>query len=251
MEKYYKYGFFVAVLIAIAFGYKSCSDNKALNSVKMEESNLRKALTDTLTYFKTKDGNWGVEKKTLQTELSILKDNNLNLNANQKKLIKEVERQNKTATTIAAALIELRAEVNGFKNDKPTLQTDSTVQFSPKIGDAGYDKDFEYDLTIANVKRFELKPATLTINRVSFPNTQTVNFNWKDDKKEGYPVSFSVINSNKYFKVSDIQSYAIPEIKKEELKPNFLQKVGKFSKTTGGKIVFFGAGVLVGAAVIK
>lgn len=244
-EKLYQLGLLIAVLAIGGLLFKSCQDNKALSSVKTEESNLRKALTDTLTHFQTKEGDWGVEKRTLQTEMSTLKDNNLNLNANQKALVKEIERQNKNGQTFAAALIELTAKVEGLTNDKPTVQTDSTVQFTSNT------PDLQYDLTINNVKPFEFKTPTLSLKRISFPNTQTVNFHWKDEKKEGYPVGFSVINTNPYFKINDLQSYAIPEIKKTELKPTFWNKVGNFGKSTGGKIVIFGAGVIAGGILIR
>jgi hypothetical protein len=79
-----------------------------------------------------------------------------------------------------------------------------------------------------------------------FPNTQKIDFQWKDNRKEGYPISFSVINTNPYFKVTDIQSYIIPEIIKSELKPNIWQKIGQRSKTLGGKAVIFSVGVGVG-----
>lgn len=233
------------ILVVIALTYKTCSDQKEIKDVKIEESNLRRALSDTLRHFQTKEGYWGAEKRTLQTELSNLKDENLVLNENQKKLIKEVERQNKTAQTIAAALIELKAEVAGIKNDKPINQTDSSAQFVANT------PDLEYDISVFNIKPFELKTPTLSINRISFPNTQTVNFHWKDDRKEGYPISFSVINSNKYFKVTDIQSYAIPELTRANVKPTFWQKVGQLSKTTGGRIVTFAIGAGVGYTVAQ
>lgn len=245
LEKYYKYGFFIAILAIMGLVYKSCSDAKSYRDMQTQESNLRKALTDSSTHFRTKEGAWGEQKRSLQTDLDNLKDKNLNLTANQKALVKEVERQNKNAQVIAAALIDLKAEVANWKDNHPIEETDSSVRFAETT------KDFVYDLTIANVKPIELKIPTLTFNKVSFPNTQTINFHWKDDRKEGYPTEFSVINTNQYFKVNDIQSYVIPEIKKEDIKPNFWQKLGKFSKTTGGKLVFFGAGVVVGAAIIK
>jgi hypothetical protein len=78
-----------------------------------------------------------------------------------------------------------------------------------------------------------------------------VNFHWKDDRKEGYPISFNVINTNPYFKVHDIQSYAIPELTREKVKPTFWQKVGQFGKSTGGKLTIFGIGVGVGAIAIS
>lgn len=244
-EKIYLIGLVFAMLAIGGLLFKSCEDNKIIKQIKVEESNLRKALSDTITNFQTKEGYWGVEKRTLQADVKTLKDDNLVLTGNQKKLIKEIERQNKNAETFAAALLELKAEVKGLKDDKPFNQTDSSVQFKATT------PDLAYDLSVYNVKPFAMRSPILSINKISLPNTQTVNFHWKDDKEEGYPVSFSVINTNPYFKVSDIQSYTIPEIKKAELKPTFWNKLGDFSKSTGGKVVIFGAGVIVGGIALK
>lgn len=246
MDKYFKYGFFIAIFAIIGLLYKGCDDAKKLKDTKIESSNLTKALSDTLHHFKTKEGDWGVEKRTLQTDLSNLTSKNQVLTENQQKLVKQVEQQNKTSQTIAAALIQLQAEVKGIKNDHPVISTDSSQQFVDTTN-----TNFQYDIAVFNVKPLEFKRPTLSINRVSFPNTQTVNFHWKDDRKEGYPVSFSVINTNPYFKVSDIQSFAIPELTREKVKPTFWQKVGQFGKSTGGKVAIFGIGVGVGALAIS
>jgi hypothetical protein len=130
MEKYFKYGFAIAVIIIAGLIFKSCNDNKNFNDKLVQEANLRKALADTVTHFQTKEGEWGAEKRTMQTDLKTLKDVNLNLNENQKALIKHVEQQNKTNQVIAAAIIDLRAEVKGLKDDAPVAVTDSTVQFA-------------------------------------------------------------------------------------------------------------------------
>lgn len=245
MDKYFKYGFFIAIVAIIALLFKGCDDAKKLKNSEISSANLTKALNDTLHHFQTKEGDWGVEKRTLQTELSNLTDKNVVLTANQQKLVKQVEDQNKTSQTIAAALIELTAKVEGLTDDKPSAVTDSTVQFAES------NPNFEFDLTVFNVKPIDLKIPKLTLNRIAFPNTQTVNFHWKDDRKEGYPVSFSVVNTNPYFKVSDIQSFAIPELTREKVKPTFWQKVGQFGKSTGGKLAIFGVGVGVGAIAIS
>lgn len=246
LDKYIRYGFIVAVFAIIAMVYKACDDRQTFKEKELQEVNLRKALADTVHHFKTENGLIGAEKLTIQTELNTLKDSHQILTDNQKALIKEVERQNKNATTFAAALIQLKAEIKDWKDSKPVAETDSSVQFAKKT------PNLEYDLLISNVKPLDFKMPTLTFNSLSFPNTQTINFHWKsDDKKEGYPVSFSVINSNPYFTVSNIESYTIPEIQKNKLKPTLWQKIGTFSKTTGGKVLFFGLGVGAGVLIAK
>lgn len=245
MDKYFKYGFFITIFIVIALIFKTCNDQDKMKDAALEASNLNKALADTLHHFRTKEGDWGVEKRTLQTDLSTLKDKNQILTENQLKLIKRIDEQNKTSQTIAAALVELTAKVEGLKNDNGIVIGDSSVNFPYKS------VDLEYDLTISNIKPIEFKKPTLTINRIAFPNTQTVNFHWKDDRKEGYPISFSITNTNPYFKVTDIQSYAIPELTRKNVKPTFWQKVDNFTKTTGGKVITFGLGVAVGATAVS
>jgi len=247
MDKYFKYGFFIAVLAVVALTFKMCSDGEKYRDMKIQESNLRKALTDSATHFKTKEGAWGVEKRTLQASLDELSDKNLQLSSNQKSLIQQVKDQNKTSQTIAAALLELKAEVTNIKNGKVTTETDSTVAFTSPPADT----TFQYSLTVFNVHRYKMQEPSLLINKISFPNKQTINFHWKDDRKEGYPVSFSVVNTNPYFKVNDIQSYAIPELTREKVKPTFWQKVGTFSKSTGGKLTFLAIGFVAGAAIAK
>jgi hypothetical protein len=140
------------------------------------------------------------------------------------------------------SLVQLTAKIEGLTNEKPTNVTDTSIQFT------SITPDFEYDLTVFNVKPIDLKIPKLTLNHIVFPNTQTVNFHWKEEK-DGYPISFSVVNTNQYFKVNDIQSYAIPSLKKEELEPNFWNRIKKFSKTTTGKVLVFGAGLFTGVII--
>jgi hypothetical protein len=113
------------------------------------------------------------------------------------------------------------------------------------------DSTMKYDLIVHNVQPIDLELPKLEFKKFELPNTQFIEFHWKDERKEGYPISFSVTNSNPYYKVYNIDSYAIPELNKVELKPNFWQKLAKFSKSTGGKIAFFGVGVVTGAVLVN
>lgn len=84
------------------------------------------------------------------------------------------------------------------------------------------------------------------INSLRFENEQTIKFHWLDDKEEGYPISFSVSNSNQYFMVNNIESYAIPALNKETINPNGWQRFStNFQK--GNNIPFYlGVGALIG-----
>ena len=90
---------------------------------------------------------------------------------------------------------------------------------------------------------------TLTFQSLTLPNTQFIEFHWKNDNKVGYPVAFSVTNTNDYFRIINIDSYIIPEIKQSTLKPTFWSKVGDFFTKSGGKLIWFGAGGVGGAVL--
>ena len=87
----------------------------------------------------------------------------------------------------------------------------------------------------------KIKPE-LVFKNLQFNNTQIIDFHWKDNKKEGYPIAFSVSNSNPYFEVVNIESYAIPELKRE-IKPTFWKRIGSGANEYGKPLLFFGIGV--------
>ena len=137
----------------------------------------------------------------------------------------------------------MRAEIRGIKNDTPTELTDTSVTFTQIDNDS-----LNYEIKITGVKPIENKKQTLLLNNITIPNKQTVSFNW-GNKKDGYPVSLNVSNSNSLYKIHDIQSYAIPELKKEEIVPNFWQKIGTVTNTRVFKGLLFGRGVYLGYKV--
>jgi hypothetical protein len=85
----------------------------------------------------------------------------------------------------------------------------------------------------------------LFIDSLNLYNKQFIEFHWLNERKDGYPVSFTVRNSNPYFKTYDIESYIIPEVQKSQLKPNIWQKTGNFyRKNRVPFAVGVGAGIL-------
>ena len=104
-------------------------------------------------------------------------------------------------------------------------------------------------MRVDNVEPYQNNIPTLTFEKFELNNTQFIEFHWKSEPKNGYPVSFSVSNSNKYFQTYDIESYTIPEIKKSELKPTFWQKLGKTLKSSSGDLIIFGAGLGTGLLI--
>lgn len=210
-----------------------------------QEKNLQNALGDTLKTYKNKENQWVSEKLTLQADTKELKDKNLTLTSNQSELIKKVDEINKHNQIISAALIQMGVKLDGMVNTNAIVENDSTIEF-PKNSDT-----IKYNILVHNVKQTGFKKPVLEFKEFSLPNKQLVEFHWKDERKEGYPISFTVTNSNPYYKVYNLDSYAIPELQKTTVKPSFWNKVGTFSKTWGGRAIFIGVGVLVGAALVK
>lgn len=238
-------GLALLLLFGVFYHFNTVSKH---NDKLVQEKNLQHALSDTLRTYKNKENQWVSEKLTIQAETKELKDKNMILTANQSDLVKRVDAINKNNQVISAALIQMSVKLDGLRNDSPILETDSTETFasSPK------DTTINYEILVKNVKRYNptYKPV-LEFTKFSIPNKQFIEFHWQNDKKEGYPISFSVTNSNPYYKVYNLDSYAIPELDKTKVKPSFWNKLGTFSKTWGGKAVFLGVGVLVGAALVK
>jgi hypothetical protein len=81
------------------------------------------------------------------------------------------------------------------------------------------------------------------------PNKSFVSFQF--DKTKGNPVSFSVSNSNKYFHVANIESYAIPGINKDIVQPTGWQKTWGWIKRNGTIIIVGVGGVVAGHYLLK
>lgn len=206
------------------------------------EQKLTKALQDTATKYINKNKELVTEKLTLQTDVKNLTDENYVLTESQNELIdrvKEVERKN---TIITAALVQSQVTIDSLLGATIVVDTsDNTVTVADST------EDIQYEFVVGKVKPvfFNQKP-TFVINKLYLPNKQFIEFHWKNDKKEGYPISFSVSNSNKYFKTTNIDSYAIPELQKPKLKPTFWQRAWKGIKASSPYLVggAIGAGAM-------
>ena len=80
-------------------------------------------------------------------------------------------------------------------------------------------------------------------------NKQYVSFQW--DKRNDKPISFSITNSNPLFQTTNIESYAIPELNKDKIKPNFWHKVGNGIKNGGSTGIKIGVGIGIGYLIFK
>jgi len=133
-------------------------------------------------------------------------------------------------------------KIDSLRNGKVTVDTtEGRINISDSL------PEIQYSFDIFKVKpKFPNQNPVFKINYLFLPNKQFVEFHWKNDRKEGYPIAFSISNSNKYFKTANIDSYIIPEIQKDKIKPNFWQKTWKGIKTTSPYII----GGVIGAGTV-
>jgi len=240
----------VIMIVLLLGGWKLYSNkvDKLENKIEAEVK-LRNALADTITTYQNKEKEWVSEKLTIQGTLKDLEKTNVKLTQDQKYLIGKVNELNKDNTVIAAALIKMQLRVDSLllAGGVTVDTTKKTVGFIGKY--ANGEKKMNYNFTIGKVlPAYMNEKPTLTINLLEFPNTQTVDFHWKNNKKEGYPVAFSVSNSNDFYKTVSIDSYVIPEINKEVIKPTGWKKIGAFFKKSGDKFLYVGIGAGIGVA---
>lgn len=245
----------IIVIVLLVFGVAGgwYLYQKKVNNLKTEldlATKLKNALLDTVTVYQNKQGEWVAEKLTLQETLKNLNKINAQLTTEQKDLLARVADANKKNTVIAAALIQSQITIDSLLSHGAIIDTvNKSLAFIDSISNARKETIFKYDITIRKaIPAFANIKPTLMFNNMSLPNTQFIEFHWKNNKKIGYPVAFSVTNSNDYFKTINIDSYIIPEITKSTLKPTFWQKVGDFFTKSGGKLVWFGVGGGVGIA---
>lgn len=235
----------LAILLLLGGAYHFWKEGKH-NAQHDLDLKLRNALTDTVKTYQNKRGEWVSEKLTLQAELKDLTNKNLVLSTNQKDLLNRVKEIDKDNQVISAALIEMGIKLDDLINKEGIVINDSTIKFESPKGDSS----LIYDIAVNGVKPFNGKRPSLEFKKFELPNKQFIEFHWKDERKEGYPVTFSVTNTNPHYKVYNIDSYAIPELTRANVKPTFWMKLGNLTKTTGGRLVVFGAGFIAGGALV-
>jgi cell division protein FtsB len=222
----------VLILLFLAMGTTIYFQNKSINKYKdkyQTEVKLKNALLDTMGVYQNKEKEWVAEKLTIQESIKNLEKINAQLTNSQKELLARVKEMNKNYDVIAAALIETNVLIKGLTfHGEPKVDTiNKTINFTDS---SNVDKKVVYyDITATKViPAFPNIKTGLVINRMYFPNKQFVAFRWEKNKGANYPVSFSVSNSNDYFRTVNIESYAIPELKYEGTKfEQWLAKNGK------------------------
>lgn len=228
---------YVLVILLLAVGAYYFNRVSNLEIDLQSETNLRLAMIDTISTYRNQRDELVAEKRTMQFKLNEKEFENNDLI----KRIKETEKKNATlekrVTVFAAALVESKIVIDSLQKSKVFVsEKDSSVLFSSKS------PNLEYTFKVQPVYTFPNRPPQLTFVDFKIPNKQYIEFHWRDVAKQGYPISFSVTNTNPYFQTVNIESYAIPEIFKPEVKPTFWKKVGKGFKDVGGKLIYVGIG---------
>jgi hypothetical protein len=249
----------VLVLVLIGGGLKLFSNK--VNNLKDDlqtEINLKDALLDTVSNYQNQKNEWVAEKLTIQASIDDLKKDKVNLTNSQKELLsrinsveKEKNKLKKEKEVIAAALIETQQIVDSLIHEGKTV-VDTTAKkitftdsYEKTIDNVKY--SLNYDFTVGNVLPFDdLKKPTLLINSLSFPNKQFIDFHWNKDKRKDYPIAFSISNSNGFYQTTNIESYAIPNLKKELVNPTGWQKFTSFFDRNSQKVIYIGIGGVLG-----
>lgn len=236
----------VLLLFVVGGGLLRIQQNKIKEwkNKHQTEVKLRTALTDSVRYYQDEEENWVAEKLTLQASVKDLESDKVTLTSEQRRLIDKVIEANKENTVITAALVRADFIIDSLMNDSVVVDTTNKTAEFIEVNNP----DIQYNFKAFGVLPYppDTKP-TLLIKNLTLPNEAFIKFQWDEDKRANYPITFSITNSNDYVKVSGMNSYAIPELDKVELNPTGWQKVGQWFNKNGKIVGFVAGGVAVGA----
>ena len=202
-------------------------------------NNYKNALMSKMKVYKDANGAIWAERTTLQASLTQLRSDTALLSKDKKELLRQILQTKNEKSIISAALIETKVRAKVIYITKPSSVTDSSVAFLTKTD------SISFKATVLNVQPIAHRVPSFRLDSLTLNNKAFVDFKW-GPKKEGYPISFSVTNSNPLFKTVNIESYAIPELSKVALRPTFFKKLGTGIRTYG---VTLGVGAIVGFGV--
>lgn len=239
------------LIIILGFGIKFHFSSISNQEKKYQQAlKLQEALHDSLRTYKTKSGFLIAEKRSLQLNLKELEEINEKLNTHQQQLLKNIKKlykeRNKEKEVFAAAQINYQKLIDSLHVQTASLeknQNNNSVHFR------NTNANFQYDIRILNVQPIENQNPQLQIQSLDFPNTQTITFNFDKNQRKDYPVSFSVLNTNRYFKTNNIESYVIPGIQKEVVHPNTRQKFKNWFQRNGNQLLVGALSFLGGVAI--
>ena len=242
----------IAVLLIVGFGggFKWMNNRFKDVSAQLEQQTIiAQALQEDVKHTKDQLDREVASKTTIQGKLDEVLNTNIKLTENQQELLGEVKRLQEDNTVISAALIETVTKLDSLRNTlKPEVDTiNNTIKF-PILTDT-----ISFNAFIGNVKpAFKLKEPTFLMTDLKIPNKQLVEFHWENDSEyKQKPVTVSVTNSNSMMKTVNVDSYVIPEVNKNALKPTGWQKFGGFFKNRKSEIIIgtimTGVGIYIGA----
>lgn len=236
----------IIIILILGLGSTVYLQHNKIKRITLEHRNeikLKNALNDSVNYYINELGEVVAEKLTLQSTIKNLESLNDQLTASEKELLARLKQEKNEKAVIVAALVDAKIIIDSLMGAGDVAVTDSTIEFN------SFDTEeyFKYNIVVNGAKPITslIKPA-IFFNRLEFPNQQFIKFNW-GEKEEGYPIEFSISNSNPYYKVLDVSSYAIPELQKDVVNPSGWEKVGQWFKRNGRTIVYVGAGAAIGA----
>ena len=236
----------IAVLFVFGGGFSLLNrNNNRLKAELQQERNLVAALNDSLRITTNKYGEVVNEKLTLQTSFERLEELNDKLTEDQRELLRRLRATEREKSIINAALIRANIIIDSLLHEGSVDVGDSIVTFTELEN-----PDIRYVIDVLDVMPVDtLLTPRLLFRNLNIPNDTYVEFSWDDNKREGYPISFSVTNTNRYLKVHNIESYAIPALQKEDLDPNAWQQFTQWLDRTGGTVGKIGIGAAIGFSV--
>lgn len=240
------------ILFLILLGYITYQNNEISELSQQNESSeiLIDALNDTITTYKDKNGDLVSTKRTLQLDIDKLNNINDNLSDSQNKLLNKINNLSDENELISAAYIGIKAQLDSLLisgEGNVTINNDSSVTFNHKSD------SLLFIGTVNDIIVGKKRPSFM-IDKLEIPNEQFITFYWSNkDKYYQKPVKFSITNSNPLMKTNNIESYIIPEVNQNLIKPTNWQKIKNFVNDEKNRIVvyalFLGGGYLLGAGL--
>lgn len=194
-----------------------------LNDKYDTEILLRNAMQDTIKTYENKYGEVVDEKLTLQGNLKRINELYDKLSDNQKKLVDRLNNSEKDRKILAAANVKLQFEIDSLKNIISVGVVDTlnkTITFKESY------PEIKYEFVVSNVLPYNKNiKVEHKIVSLYIPNEQLIEFHYNNkQRRDNFPVSFSITNTNKYMKTYDIDSYIIPEIDVENMEKNIFRR---------------------------
>jgi hypothetical protein len=201
------------------------------NNEISQMTKLNEALVDSVDTYQDEEGRWVSNKRTLKGNLEdiqeLLKTSNDEFAKDKQKLLDDIGELEKDKRLINAALINAQFQIDSLSGVASEVDTvNNMITFQDDTS-----KYFKYKIRVAGVKPVDFELPKIFFDNVSLPNEQLITFQFDKNNRKDFPVSFTVVNSNPFYQINNIESYAIPTLQKEMLNPNKWEKFKLWFKT--------------------